>query len=185
MKHLVVAITGASGAIIGIRLLQVLRNNPEYQVHLIISRWGEKTITLETSWSVEDVRALADACYEEDNLSAAVSSGSFRAEGYVIVPCSMKTLSSLAHGFSHNLIGRVGDVALKERRPLVLVTRETPLSTLHLQNMLTLSSMGAIVLPPAAAFYFRPQTLEDMVNFFVGKILDTLGIEHDLFHRWS
>lgn len=185
MKRMIVAITGASGAIIGIRLLEELSRNPDVETYLVISRWGERTIELETAYTVEQVRALADRCCAYDDLAAPISSGSFPADACVIVPCSMKTLAGIAMGFSDTLVGRAADVALKERRKLVLVPRETPLSTIHLKNMETVSQMGAVILPLMAGFYFKPRTIEDMIDFFVGKILDAVGIEHHLYRRWT
>lgn len=182
--RIVVAITGATGAIYGIRLLEVLRDL-EVETHLILSRWGQKTIEIETSWKVEEVRALAAVNYREDQLEAAVASGSFRHEGMVVAPCSMKTLSNIAHGLASNLVGRAADVTLKEGRKLILVPRETPLNAIHLENMLRLARLGAVILPPMPAFYHRPRTLEDLVDHLVGRILDQLGLEHNLYRRWG
>lgn len=183
-KRIVVAITGASGAILGIRLLEELRH-AKVDTHLMLSTWAEHTIELETNYTPEQIRALASVNHPLDDLAASISSGSFRTDGMVIVPCSMKTLSAIACGFSYNLIARAADVTIKERRRLVVVPRETPLSTIHLQNMLSLSQMGVIVLPPSIGFYTRPNTLSDVVNHMVGKILDNMEIEHDIFARWK
>ncbi|MGI9952089.1 UbiX family flavin prenyltransferase [Moorellaceae bacterium AZ2] len=182
--RVVVAITGATGAIYGIRLLQVLQSL-EVETHLILSRWGEKTIEIETPWEVEAVRALATVNYQEDHLEAAVASGSFRHEGMVVVPCSMKTLANIAHGLASNLVSRAADVTLKEGRKLILVPRETPLNAIHLENMLRLARLGVVILPPMPAFYHRPRTLEDLVDHLVGRILDQLGLEHNLYRRWG
>ncbi len=182
--RIVVAITGATGVIYGITLLGQLKKM-EVETHLILSRWARHTIELETSYTVEQVSALAHVEHAEENLAAAVSSGSFRHHGMVIAPCSMKTLAGLAHGYAENLIVRAGDVTLKEGRPLILVPRETPLNTIHLENMLRLTRAGAVILPPMPAFYQHPATLQDIVDQTVGRILDRLGLENDLVKRWS
>lgn len=182
--RIVVAITGATGVIYGITLLEQLKKL-EVETHLILSRWARHTIELETAYTVEQVSALANVEHAEENLAAAVSSGSFRHHGMVIAPCSMKTLAGLAHGYAENLIVRAGDVTLKEGRPLILVPRETPLNTIHLENMLRLTRAGAVILPPMPAFYQHPATLQDIVDQTVGRILDRLGLENDLVKRWS
>ena len=182
--RIVVAITGATGVIYGITLLEQLKKL-EVETHLILSRWSCHTIELETAYTVEQVSALANVKHAEENLAAAVSSGSFRHHGMVIAPCSMKTLAGLAHGYAENLIVRAGDVTLKEGRPLILVPRETPLNTIHLENMLRLTRAGAVILPPMPAFYQHPATLQDIVDQTVGRILDRLGLENDLVKRWS
>lgn len=184
LKRIVVGITGASGAILGIRILEELRR-AEVETHLVLSPWAERTIQMETHYTVEQVQALAGVCHPSSNLAASISSGSFHTDGMVIVPCSMKTLASIACGFSDNLISRAADVTIKERRRLVLVPRETPLSSIHLHNMITLSNNGAIILPPCVGFYTKPDTVEALVNHICGKILDTLGVEHQLFPRWA
>ena len=183
-RRIVVGITGASGAILGIRILEELRR-AEVETHLVLSPWAERTIQMETYYTVEQVRALAGVCHPASDLAASISSGSFYTGGMVIVPCSMKTLASIACGFSDNLISRAADVTIKERRRLVLVPRETPFSSIHLQNMITLSNNGAVILPPCIGFYTRPDTVEALVNHICGKILDTLGVEHQLFPRWA
>ena len=183
-KRIVVAMTGASGAILGIRLLEVL-GQCGVERHLILSDWARRTIELETDYTPQQVLALGDVVYPADDLAASVSSGSFQTDGMVIMPCSMKTLSAIANGFSYNLIARAADVALKERRPLVVVPRETPLSSIHLRNMLTLSEAGAILVPPCVGFYTRPKSLEDVVGHLVGKVLDELQIPHTLYRRWE
>lgn len=182
-SRLVVGITGASGAIYGIRLLECLRDLP-VEVHLIVSRWARVTIEHETSYSYSQVRALAAEVYGENDQAAAVSSGSFLTRGMVIAPCSTKTLAAVASGYSHNLIGRAADVTLKERRPLVLAVRETPLSSIHLRNMLTLSDLGATIFPPTPAFYHRPRELDDIVDQTVLRILDQFQFELDAPSRW-
>lgn len=184
MKPLIVGMTGATGAIYGIRLLQVLRER-SIDAHLVLSPWAEKTIALETDFTVQDVKGLAARCYAADDLAAPISSGSFPAQGMVIVPCSMKTLGAIAHGLTDNLIARAADVALKEKRRLILVPRESPLNLIHLRNLTAAAEAGAVILPPMAAFYFKPRSLADLVDHLVGKILDLLGVEHDLFPRWE
>ncbi|HEY4348725.1 MAG TPA: UbiX family flavin prenyltransferase [Gaiellaceae bacterium] len=183
-NRLVVAITGASGAIYGVRLLQRLAELP-VETHVIISRWARVTIDHETPHSYEDVKALADVLYGEGDQAAAISSGSFVTRGMVIAPCSTKTLAAIASGFSYNLVCRAADVILKERRPLVLAVRETPLSSIHLRNMLTLSDMGATILPPTPAFYHRPETIDDIVDQTVLRILDQLGFGLEADSRWT
>lgn len=183
-KRIVIGMSGASGAILGIRLLQELRKS-NVETHLILSDWAKQTIELETDYAVKDVCRLADHVHPAENLAACISSGSFQTDGMVLVPCSMKTLSAVANGFSYNLITRAADVTLKERRTLVIVPRETPLSSIHLRNMLALSGDGAIILPPCVGFYSKPKDLNQAVNHIVGKILDELHIAHQLYERWS
>ncbi len=184
MKPLIVALTGATGVIYGIRLLQVLQEK-SVEVHLLISPWAEKTISLETDYSIEEIQKLAKVCYPVDDLSAPISSGSFPTEGMVIIPCSMKTLAGIVHGFAENLILRSADVILKERRKLILVARESPLNLIHLRNLITAAEAGAIILPPMPAFYFKPKGMSDLVDHTVGKVLDLLGLDHRLFPRWG
>jgi 4-hydroxy-3-polyprenylbenzoate decarboxylase len=183
MKPILVAITGATGAIYGLRLLEVLAEKG-VETHLLISPWGEKTIALETEVSLEEIRKRARKWYAVDNLSAPVSSGSFPLEGMVIIPCSMRTLAGIVHGVSENLILRAADVMLKERRKLILVPRESPLSLIHLRNLTAAAEAGAMILPPMPAFYHRPKSLQDLVDHLVGKVLDLLGVENNLFPRW-
>ncbi|MCI9511431.1 MAG: UbiX family flavin prenyltransferase [Oscillibacter sp.] len=183
-RRIIVAMTGASGAVLGIRLLQELRSSGA-EIHLILSEWAQKTIALETGYTVTQVQSLAHAVYPVTDMAAGISSGSFQTEGMAVVPCSMKTLAAIANGFSCNLIARAADVTLKERRRLLLVPRETPLSSIHLRNMLTLTEAGAMLLPPCVGFYARPQTLEDAVDHLVGKILDGLGIPQRLYRQWE
>jgi 4-hydroxy-3-polyprenylbenzoate decarboxylase len=184
MKRLIVGITGASGAIYGVRLLERLRELP-VETHLIATRWARITIEHETERSFSEVRELADVSYSEGDQSAAVSSGSFVTDGMIIAPCSVKTVSALATGFAHNLICRAADVVLKERRPLVLAVRETPLHSVHLRNLATLSDMGVVIAPPVPAFYAKPQSLDDMVDYTVVRLLDQLGVHTDAAGRWS
>lgn len=183
-RRIIVGMSGASGAILGIRLLQELRKR-DMETHLILSHWAEKTIELETDCTAEDVCRLADHVHSVENMAACISSGSFQTDGMVLVPCSMKTLAAVANGFSYNLIARAADVTLKERRPLVIVPRETPLSSIHLRNMLSLSNDGAVLLPPCIGFYTRPNDLNQAVDHIVGKILDELHVAHQLYERWN
>lgn len=183
MKRIVVGITGASGAIYGIRALEALQGKAE--THLIISDSAKKTISLETSREIGDIEAMASVVHDDHDLAASISSGSFRTDGMVILPCSIKTLSAVANSFNETLIARAADVTLKERRRLVLAVRETPLHTGHLRLMLQASETGAIVFPPVPGFYGKPATLDDIVNHTVGKILDLFEIEHELFMRWG
>ncbi|MEE0024764.1 UbiX family flavin prenyltransferase [Methanobrevibacter sp.] len=181
---IVVAITGASGVIYGIRLVEVLKEL-KIENSLIISDAAKTVIKSETDLEIEDIISLADNYYEFDDLTASINSGSFKFDSLAIVPCSMKTLSSIAHGYAANTITRVADVSLKERRKIVIVPRETPLRTAHIKNMLTLSQEGAIILPPMPGFYSDHASVDDQINFVVGKILDSLNIENDLFKRWE
>jgi len=182
---LIIGITGASGAIYGIRLLEVLSASKDVETHLIISEAGEEIIRHETDWGLEQVRALADVCYDINDIGARLSSGSFKRDGMVIAPCSMKTLSALANSYTDNLIARSADIALKERKRLVLLARETPLHLGHLRNMVKLTEMGAVVFPPIPAFYHKPETIQDLVDHTVGKVLDIFDIQHELFPRWG
>ena len=182
--RLVVGITGSTGSIYGIRLLQVLRGRPGIETHLVISQAGKRTLVEETDCSVRDVEALATQAYDDRDIGAALASGSFRTAGMVIAPCSIKTVSALASSFASTLIARAGDVTLKEGRPLVVVARETPLHAGHLRQLLALAEIGAVILPPVPAFYHRPRTLDDIVNHTVGRILDRFGIDHGLVPEW-
>ncbi len=182
---IIVAITGATGAIYGLRLLEVLAGMNDIETHLIISAAGEKTIACETSWKLADVRKLASYAYDNDDIAAPIASGSFRRDGMIIAPCTIKTMSALANSYSENLITRAGDVTLKERKRLVVMVRETPLHLGHLRNMARLTEMGAIVMPPVPAFYHRPQSIRDIIDHSVGKALDLLDIRHELFTRWA
>lgn len=187
MKRLVIGITGASGVIYAVRLLEVLHNVPNVETHLILSDSARQTILCETNLTVEKVMELADVQHSIKNIAASISSGSFKTMGMVVVPCSMKTLSGIAMSFSDNLLLRAADVTLKDRRPLVLLPRETPLHLGHLRLMVQVSEMGAILLPPMPAFYHRPKTVDDIINQTVNRVLDVLKIEleHDLFDRWT
>jgi flavin prenyltransferase len=184
MKRIIVGITGATGAVYGIRLLQALRA-AEVETHLVLSKWGQQTIEHEMGISVEQLRELASVSHGSSNMAATVSSGSFHTDGMVIAPCSMRTLGAIAHGYGESLVHRSADVILKERRKLVLVPRETPLSEIHLENMLKLARMGVIMLPPMPAFYNRPQTIDDIVDHIVARVLDQFGIAADFAKRWD
>src|SRR5687768_13136947 len=174
--RIIVAITGATGAIYGVRALERLRE-ARVETHLVISRWGARTLLHETPYSREHVESLATVSYAPADMGAAISSGSFHTDGMIVAPCSAKTLAAIAHGFGENLIHRAADVILKERRRLVLMVREAPLSDIHLENMLKLSRMGAVMLPPMPAFYHHPRSLADIVDHTVARILDQFGIE--------
>jgi 4-hydroxy-3-polyprenylbenzoate decarboxylase len=182
--RLVVGITGASGAIFGVRALEALKTLG-VETHLIMSRWSRATLLHETAYSLDQVEKLASFVHHDDNQSAAISSGSFRTDGMLIAPCSMRTLGSIRAGCGDTLICRAADVIIKERRKLVLLARESPFSQIHLENMLELTRMGVIVLPPVPAFYNRPQTIDDLVDHIVGRALDQLGLDMPGLKRWS
>lgn len=185
IKRIVVAISGASSPIYGIRLMETLHQTPEVESHLIISNGAQRTIPLETRWSVDEVKALAGVVHDLDDIAASISSGSFKTAGMIVAPCSMNTLSAVATARADNLIARAADVTLKERRRLVLVVRETPLHLGHLRNMVAAAEVGAIILPPIPAFYHHPQTIDDLVNHTVGRILDLFDVKHQLYRRWE
>ncbi|MBN2466652.1 MAG: UbiX family flavin prenyltransferase [Deltaproteobacteria bacterium] len=182
---LIIGITGASGPHYGIRLLEVLHEKDDIETHLVISETAEQTIAMESDKSLQEVRALADVVYEAQDLSSALSSGSFRTDGMIIAPCSIKTLSGIANSFNVNLVIRAADVVLKEKRKLILLVRETPLHGGHLRLMTQASEAGAIIMPPVPAFYHHPTSLQDIIDHTVGKVLDLLNIKHDLFKRWG
>ena len=185
MIRLVVGITGATGTIYGIRLLEVLRPYSEVETHLVISRPGKRTLVEETGWSVADVEALAGHHYDNNDIGASIASGSFLTGGMVIAPCSIKTASSVATCHSENLIARAADVTLKEGRPLIMLVRETPLHIGHLKCLLALAEMGAVVLPPMPAFYNRPRELDDIVNHTIARVLDRLRLPQTLVAEWQ
>lgn len=185
MRRIVVALSGASGAIYGVRALEVLSADPSIEVHAIVSKGARATIAYETDRTVDDLLKLAHTQYEENDLAAAIASGTFLTSGMLVAPCSIRTMSAIAHSLNDNLIVRAADVHLKERRPLVLMVRETPLHAGHLASMRELSLYGATILPPVPGFYVLPKTIEDIVDHSVGKALDQLGIAHDLFPRWT
>ena len=182
--RLVVAITGSSGVIYGTKTLEALYNL-KIETHLVLSEWGEKNIKFETSNTIDYVKSLATRHYDINNMAAAISSGSFLTDGMIIVPCSMKTLSSIANGYDDNLISRAATVAIKESRKLVVVPRETPLSRIHIENMLKLSQIGVIVLPAMPGFYHKPNSIDDLIDHIVGKILDQFSIGQNMFRRWG
>ncbi len=184
-RRIVVAISGASGAIYGVRALEVLRADPSVEIHAIISKGARATIEYETDRSVGDVAKLAHVLYEEGDLAAGPASGTFQTSGMLVAPCSIRTMSAIAHSLNDNLIVRAADVHLKERRPLVLMVRETPLHAGHLKSMHELALYGATILPPVPGFYVLPKTVAEIVDHSVGKALDQLGIAHELFERWS
>jgi polyprenyl P-hydroxybenzoate/phenylacrylic acid decarboxylase-like protein len=177
--------SGASGAPLCIELLKSMREISNWETHLVITEAAQRTIDLETNYSVDQVAALASRHYELNDVAASISSGTFRTAGMVVIPCSMKTLSGIAHGFSENLLLRAADVVLKERRKMVLVARETPLNALHLANMTTLANLGVVILPPMLTFYNSPKTVQEMVHLIVGKVLDIFGLEAVHFKRWA
>jgi flavin prenyltransferase len=182
--RLIVGISGASGVIYGVRLLQALKPLP-VETHLVMTRTAEVTLAHETKMKVSDVRRLADVAYPIGDLAAAISSGSFQTIGMIVAPCSMRSLGEIAHGISSNLLTRAADVVLKERRRLVLVARETPLHTIHLRNLVTVSELGAIVAPPMPAFYNKPKTLDDVIDHTVGRLLDLFGLDTGKVKRWK
>ena len=184
-KRLIVGISGATGAIYGVRILEILSKVSEIETHLVLSRAGRMTIQVETPYSGKDVEAMADVVHDVNNVGASISSGSFRTEGMVIAPCSMKSMGGIAHSLGGDLLVRAADVVLKERKKLVLVVRETPLHLGHLEAMASLTRMGAVIFPPVPAFYHRPKTLDDVINQTVTRILDQFDIDVKLFHRWD
>lgn len=185
LRRIVVGISGASGSIYGIRLLERLRTTPDVEVHLILSASGKRTLVEETDFTIKQVEALAHVIYDNRDVGASLASGSFWTAGMVIAPCSIKTLSALANCYADTLIARAGDVHLKEGRPLVAVVRETPLHVGHLRQMLAFAEIGGIVLPPMPAFYQRPKTVDDVVSHTVARVLDRLGIAHGLLPEWT
>lgn len=184
-KRIVLSVTGASGTIYATALIKGLANRDDIELHVIVSDAAQKVLALETDLAADALTAGAYAVHAADNIAAPPASGSWQHDGMIICPCSMATLSAVATGFGHNLIHRSADVCLKERKPLILVPRETPLSTIHLQNMLTATQAGAVIVPASPGFYHRPETIEDLANQLAGKILDQLDIPHDLFQRWG
>jgi 4-hydroxy-3-polyprenylbenzoate decarboxylase len=182
-RRIIVGMTGSTGAIFGVRFLEALKQT-DVESHLIVSKWAQRTIEHETNYTLEQVRSLASVVHSPGDMGATISSGSFITEGMVVIPCSVRTLSGIANGYGEHLVHRAADVILKERRKLVLVVRETPLSEVHLENMLKLSRMGAVIAPPVPAFYTQPRTLDDVVDHTVSRLLDLFGIHLD-GARWS
>ena len=184
-RRIIVAISGASGAVYGARLLQVLRGLPGIETHLVVSDAGWRNLQHELGMERPAAQALAHQVHDVNNVGAAIASGSFQCHAMVVAPCSMRTLAAIAHGLADNLLTRAADVMLKERRRLVLMVRETPLHLAHLRNMVAVTEMGGIVCPPLPAFYLRPQTVEDVVNHSVARVLDLIDVEHQLAARWQ
>jgi len=184
-RKVIVAMTGATGAVYGIKLLEVLKESGAIETHLIMSKWAERTIQLESQYKAEQIKEMSDFSYENNNLGARIASGSFLVAGMVIIPCSMKTLSAVAHGYAGNLIVRAADVMLKERRPLIVVPRETPLNVIHLNNMLTVAQAGGMIVPPMPAFYNKSKTVDDIISHFCGRIMDLLNISNKYTRRWE
>ncbi len=181
---LVIGITGSTGVIYGVRMLEVLREC-KVETHLIITEWAKKCLAMETEHDFDYVKSLASHYSDESNMASGVSSGTHKTDGMIVIPCSMKTLSSIANGYDETLVARAAAVTLKESRKLVLVTRETPLTSINLENMLKLARIGVIILPPMPGFYTKPKSIDDIVNHTVGKCLDQFGIEHTLYKRWQ
>jgi 4-hydroxy-3-polyprenylbenzoate decarboxylase len=181
---LVVGITGSTGVIYGVRLLEALKEK-NIQTHLIFTEWAKKCLAMETDYTVDEVKSLATTISDESNMAASISSGTHKMDGMIVIPCTMKTLSSIAVGYDETLVARAAGVTLKESRKLVLVTRETPLTAINLENMLKLARLGVVILPPVPGFYTKPKTIDEIVNHTVGKCLDQFNIEHDLYKRWG
>ena len=181
---LIIGITGSTGVIYGIRMLETLKKLG-VETHLIMSEWGEKCISMETEHSPEYVKSLANTTSDSKNMAASVSSGTHRINGMIVAPCSMKTLAAIANGYDDTLVARSAGVTIKEGRKLILMARETPLSAIHLENMLKLARLGVVILPPVTEFYTNPKTIDDIVNHGVGKCLDQFDIDHDLYPRWG
>jgi 4-hydroxy-3-polyprenylbenzoate decarboxylase len=184
-KRLIVAITGASGATYGVRLLQVLSNMPEIETHLVVSKSGLLNIQHELDMNLSQLEALVAVTHHINNVGATIASGSFQSDGMVVAPCSMRTLAAVAHGLSDNLITRAADVILKERRRLILMVRETPLNLAHLRKMTCITEMGGIIYPPLPCFYHRPQTITDIIDQTISRVIDLLGVPHTLTPRWE
>jgi 4-hydroxy-3-polyprenylbenzoate decarboxylase len=184
-KRLIVAITGATGAAYGVRLLQVLRETPDIETHLVVSDAGLLNLQQELDMNRTQLEALAHVAYHVRDVGAMIASGSFQSDGMVVAPCSMRTLAAVAHGLSDNLITRAADVMLKERRRLILMVRETPLNLAHLRNMTSVTEMGGIIYPPLPGFYHRPQTIADMIDHTISRVIDLLGVPHTLAPRWN
>jgi len=181
---LIVGITGSTGVIYGIKLLEVLEEK-NIETHLILTEWAQKCIAMETDYKLDQVKSLATIISDESNMAASVSSGTHKIDGMIVIPCSMKTLSSIANGYDETLVARAAGVTLKESRKLILVTRETPLTAINLENMLKLARLGVVILPPVPGFYTKPKTIDEVVSHTVGKCLDQFDIEHDLYKRWG
>jgi 4-hydroxy-3-polyprenylbenzoate decarboxylase len=185
MKRVVVGISGASGSIYGIRLLEQLRNDPGVEIHLVVSAFGKRTLVEETPYTLRQVESLAHVVYDDRDVGASIASGSFRTDCMIVAPCSIKTLAALATCHADTLIARAGDVTLKEGRPLLALVRETPLHVGHLRQMLAFAEMGGIVFPPVPAFYRKPQTVEELVTHTVARVLERLGLAHEPIPEWT
>ncbi len=183
--RLIVGISGASGVVYGIRMLEVLKGLPEVETHLVVSSGGKLNIKLETDWALKDVEALADEVHSDQNLAASIASGSFQTEGMVVAPCSMKTLSAIVPSYADTLVARAADVVLKEQRRLVLMPRETPLHAGHCKMLFEATQMGATIAPPMPAFYNNPQSIDDIINHNVGRVLDLFGLDNSIVKRWA
>ena len=181
---LIVGITGSTGVIYGVRLLETLKKL-NVETHLIMSEWATKCLSMETDYTLEQVKSMANSVSDEHNMASSVSSGTHKVDGMIVAPCSMKTLSSIANGYDETLVARAAGVTIKEGRKLVLMVRETPLSAIHLENMLKLSRLGVVILPPVTEFYTKPKSIDDIVNHGVGKCLDQFDLEHNLYPRWG
>jgi len=181
---LIVGITGSTGVIYGIKLLEVLKEK-NIETHLILTEWAQKCIAMETDYKLDQVKSLATTISDESNMAASVSSGTHKIDGMIVIPCSMKSLSGIANGYDETLVARAAGVTIKESRKLVLVTRETPLTAINLENMLKLARLGVVILPPVPGFYTKPKTIDEVVSHTVGKCLDQFDIEHDLYKRWG
>jgi 4-hydroxy-3-polyprenylbenzoate decarboxylase len=186
IKKLIIGITGTTGVIYGVKMVEYLHDNQDdIETFLVISDVAKKLLTIETSTTSDELSKKVTHSFDPKDLAAPIASGSFLTDGMIIIPCSMKTLAAVATGYSDNLIARAADVVLKEHRKLIVVPRETPLSTIHIKNMLALSRAGVIILPPVPAFYYEPKTIDEVINYTIGKVLDVLGVEHKLFERWK
>jgi 4-hydroxy-3-polyprenylbenzoate decarboxylase len=182
--RLVIGMTGSTGVIYGIRMLEVLKER-NVETHLVITEWAKKCLAMETSRTLDDVKRLATSYSDDSNLAAGISSGTYKTNGMMVIPCSMKTLSSIANGYDETLVARAAGVTLKESRKLVLVPRETPLTAINLENMLKLARLGVVILPPVPGFYTKPKSIDELIDHTVGKCLDQFDIEHDLYKRWG
>lgn len=176
--------TGSTGVIYGVRALEVLKEC-KVETHLVITEWAKKCLAMETSYTIDDVKKMATTYSDDSNLAASISSGTYKTDGMIVIPCSMKTLSSIANGYDETLVARSAGVTLKESRKLVLVPRETPLTAINLENMLKLARLGVVILPPVPGFYTKPKSIEQLIDHTVGKCLDQFNIEHDLYKRWG
>ncbi|HXV51049.1 MAG TPA: UbiX family flavin prenyltransferase [Nitrosopumilaceae archaeon] len=181
---LVIGMTGSTGVVYGVRALEVLREC-KVETHLVITEWAKKCLTMETDYKIDDVKSLATSYSDDSNLASGISSGTYKTDGMIVIPCSMKTLSSIANGYDETLVARAAGVTLKESRKLVLVPRETPLTAINLENMLKLARLGVVILPPVPGFYTRPKSIEQIIDHTVGKCLDQFDIEHNLYRRWG